>query len=325
MSIRVCVSGAGGLIGYSMIPMIAMGGMFGPKQKVSISLLDINAEKPLQGLNGLAAEMSDCVYPLVERVDTYTDAAKAFEGCDYLVLAGAAPRVAGMERKDLLTKNANIFKGQGEAMKSAGATNAKVLVVGNPANTNALILQHFSGGNPANFTAMTRLDENRAKGIVARETGAAAADVKNVIIWGNHSATQYPDTFHGTVDGGAIRGKMDAGFLEGDFIKKVQQRGAEVIKIRGASSATSAARAAVDHVRDWHLGTPAGEYASMAVWSTGNPYGIHDGLIYSFPCTCENGNWSIVPGLDVNDFSRDLMVKTQQELQEEKEAALSIL
>jgi malate dehydrogenase len=304
--------------------MIASGTVFGPNQQVEINMLDLDLEGPLKGLKGLECELQDCVYPLVSKVNIFTDAKRAFEGIDYGIFCGAAPRKAGMERKDLLQKNAQIFKDQGAALKSVANKNAKLLVVGNPANTNALILKEFSGLNPRNITALTRLDENRARNMIARKAGAHVNDVKGVYIWGNHSATQYPDVNHGTVKGKPIRQVVnDEAYLNGQFIKDVQQRGAHVIQVRGGSSATSAARAAGDHVREWFLGTPKGENVSMAVWSNGNPYGIKDGLIYSFPVTCDKGDWKIVPGLPIDEFSKKLMAATEKELLEEKAQALS--
>jgi malate dehydrogenase len=320
--LRVVVSGAGGLIGYSLVPMLAMGQAFGPNQKISLSLLDV--EQGQKGLNGLKAELEDCVYPLVTSVDTYTDPRKAFEGIDYAILAGAAPRKAGMERKDLLKMNAGIFKEQGLAMKEVANKTAKVVVVGNPANTNALLLQHFSELPKENITALTRLDENRARGMIARRLKLPVEEVKNITIWGNHSATQYPDVYHATAAGKPVRKSVsDDEYLNNQFIKDVQQRGAYVIQVRGGSSATSAARASIDHVRDWHQGTPDGEWVSMAINSDNNPYGVAPGLVYSFPVRIKNRKYEIVKGLEINDFSQKLLNATEKELKEEKEAALA--
>lgn len=323
--LRVCVTGAAGLISYSLVPMIASGQVFGPDQKLALTLLDINAEFALKGLNGLVLELEDCVYPLVTEVKATTDPEEAFKDVDYAILCGAFPRKQGMERKDLLEKNAGIFREQGLAIKKVGKATTKVLVVGNPANTNALLLKHYSGLGDKNVTALTRLDYNRARNMIGRRLNVPGHDVKNIIIWGNHSSTQYPDVNHATAAGKPVRGAIhDDAWLNGAFVKDVQTRGAAVIAARGASSATSAARAIVDHVRDWHLGTPAGEHVAMAVWSDGTKYGIPAGLIYSVPVVCKDGDYQIVEGLAIDDFSRELMDKTAKELSEEKEVAMEV-
>eukprot|EP01006_Ploeotia_vitrea_P047657 TRINITY_DN67147_c1_g4_i1.p1 TRINITY_DN67147_c1_g4~~TRINITY_DN67147_c1_g4_i1.p1 ORF type:complete len:333 (-),score=69.47 TRINITY_DN67147_c1_g4_i1:56-1054(-) len=317
--IRVCVTGAAGLIGYSLVPMIAMGQMFGDDQPVAINLLDI--EFAVKGLNGLVMELEDCVYPLLVDVVATTKPEEGFRDADYCVMCGAFPRKQGMERKDLLAKNAGIFREQGAAVAAHAKKSVKCLVVGNPANTNAMLLQQFGNLNVRNVAALTRLDMNRANNMIARKVGVPVANVKNVIIWGNHSSTQFPDATHATVtkqDGSeqpAPQAVNDDAFLKGAFVSDVQQRGAKVIETRGASSATSAARAIVDCVRDWHLGTQPGKHVSMAVWSTGNTYGIANDIFYSFPVTIANGEWKVVEGLQISDSARALMEKTQTELE----------
>eukprot|EP01005_Ploeotia_sp_CARIB1_P001014 NODE_233_length_1129_cov_157.776447_g228_i0.p1 GENE.NODE_233_length_1129_cov_157.776447_g228_i0~~NODE_233_length_1129_cov_157.776447_g228_i0.p1 ORF type:complete len:334 (-),score=89.51 NODE_233_length_1129_cov_157.776447_g228_i0:29-1030(-) len=326
--IRVCVTGAAGLIGYSLVPMIAMGQMFGDDQPVAINLLDI--EFAIKPLNGLVMELEDCFYPLLTDVVATTKPEEGFRDCDYCVMCGAFPRKEGMERKDLLAKNAGIFSAQGSAVKQYAKKDVKCLVVGNPANTNAMLLRHFGDLPHKNVAALTRLDMNRARNMIARRVGVPGTNVKNVIIWGNHSSTQFPDVAHATVtqkDGSTVpapEAVNDADFLKGAFVKDVQQRGAAVIQTRGSSSATSAARAIVDCVRDWHLGTPEGQHVSMAVWSTGNPYNVASDLYYSFPVTISNGEWKIVEGLEISADARALMDKTQNELVDERTTALEV-
>ncbi|MEL6200625.1 MAG: malate dehydrogenase, partial [Pseudomonadota bacterium] len=270
-------------------------------------------------------ELDDCAFPTLAGVVATDQAETAFANADYALLVGARPRGPGMERKDLLEANAAIFSAQGKAMNDVASRDIKVLVVGNPANTNALIAQSNAPDlNPANFTAMTRLDHNRAMAQLATKTGKHVNDIKNMIIWGNHSATQYPDVSHASVGGAAAKSLVDDGWLTDDFIPTVQQRGAAIIKARGASSAASAASAAIDHVRDWALGTPADSWVSMAVPADGS-YGIEPGVIYSYPVRCSGGSYEIVQGLDIDDASRALMDATETELREERAAIESLL
>jgi len=324
--LTVCVTGAAGQIGYAIIPMICNGDMFGDDQPVKLHLLDLSF--CMESLGGVCMEIEDGSYPLVEGVVATDDPAKAFAGCDCAVLLGAFPRKAGMERKDLMEKNIAIFKAMGQAVEKHASDNIKVLVVGNPANTNALVMSHFAPKVPKkNFTAMTRLDHHRAQGQIAKRANADVKNVKNVIIWGNHSSTQFPDVSHGTVNGSPIREVIkDDGWLNGDFVEMIQKRGAAIIAARKASSALSAARAAVRHMRSWFVGTEPGEYVSMGVLSDGNPYGIQAGIMYSFPCKCANGEWSVVGGLDVNNsFSQQKMKATEAELADERNLAMSLV
>eukprot|EP00760_Papus_ankaliazontas_P025481 PhM_4_TR2738/c0_g1_i1/m.52282/K00025/MDH1; malate dehydrogenase len=319
---KIAVTGAAGQIGYSLVPMIASGAIFGPQQAVRIALLDLEVAK--QGMEGLRMELYDSAYPCLAGVDVCVDQLEAFRDADVAIFCGSFPRKAGMERGDLLEKNKDIFKVQGNALKSApAAAHCRVLVVGNPANTNALILSHFTEGHidPRNVTALTRLDHNRAVSVVAQRAGVLAGDVKNVIIWGNHSSTQVPDITFAKVKGGAVSDASDA-FWSTDFVSGVRTRGAEVIKTRGASSATSAGRAIVSHMRDWLCGTAEGEFVSMAVHTDGTHYGVPAGLVYSMPCTCKDGVWSVVSGLSVTDSVKGLMAESAKELQEEKDLAL---
>lgn len=321
--VRVCVTGAAGLISYSLIPQIAIGKVFGDHQPVALNLLDIEPCK--QGLDGLVMELEDMCNPLLEEVIATTDPLVAFKDCDYCIMCGAFPRKAGMERKDLLAKNAAIFKEQGAAIGKVAKKDVKVLVVGNPANTNALILQKAGNLPSENVTAMTRLDHNRARNMVARKVGGIkGTDVKNMIIWGNHSPTMYPDLRHATINWKpALDVVKDNAWVEGEFVANVGQRGALVIKTRGSSSATSAARGAIDHVRDWFLGNPH-EWVSMGVYSDGKHYGIPEGIIYSVPCKALGaGKYEIVEGLAIDDFSRKLMDITAQELLEERSQAFA--
>lgn len=321
----VVVSGAAGNIAYSLIFMVAQGVMLGPKQKVELRLLEIPAA--LKTLEGVAMELKDCAYPLVSKIVCTADYKAAFENADCVLLVGAQPRGPGMERKDLLKANANIFVGQGKALDQYASRSVKVLVVGNPANTNCLVAATNAPGlSKTCFAAMTRLDQNRAESLLSERINCPVTAVKNVIIWGNHSSTQYPDVNHATIEAGnstAVRAKVnDNAWLNGEFISLVQQRGAAIIKARGKSSAASAASAAVDCMRDWVLGTAPGRFASVGVWSTGNSYGVADGLFYSFPVTHAGGKFTIVPGLKIDEFSRAKMVATQKELLEEKADAL---
>jgi len=324
-AVRVVVTGAAGQISYSLLPLIANGAMFGPDQDVILNLLEV--EFVLPALQGVVMELEDGSYPLLKSVAATSDAEVAFKDADFAILVGAFPRKDGMERADLLSKNAGIFKVQGQALDKVAKKSVKVLVVGNPANTNCLLAQHFAPSIPKeNFTALTRLDHNRAKAQVAKKLGVSVRDVHNVIIWGNHSSTQYPDTTVGYVhvngEKKSIRDAVnDSKYLEGEFISTVQKRGAAIIAARKFSSAMSAANAIVDHIRDWVLGTPEGEYVSMAVPSDGS-YNIPEGVIYSYPVTCKNGKYTIVQGLSVSEFSRSKMTATYDELADEKKAAL---
>jgi malate dehydrogenase len=270
-------------------------------------------------------ELDDCAFPLLAGITCSDDPNVAFKDADYALLVGARPRGPGMERKDLLEANAAIFSVQGKAINDNASRNIKVLVVGNPANTNALITQRNAPDiDPRNFTAMTRLDHNRAMTQIAQKTGKTVNDVKKMTIWGNHSATQYPDLFNAEVSGQKAISLIDQDWYEGDFIPTVQQRGAAIIKARGASSAASAANAAIDHMRSWALGTDGDDWVSMGVYSDGS-YDIAEGLIYSFPCRCKNGDWEIVQGVDVGDFSRQKMTATERELAEERDAVQHLL
>src|SRR5687767_6631272 len=300
--VRVAVTGAAGQIGYSLLFRIAAGEMLGPDQPVVLHLLEITPA--LDALRGVAMELDDCAFPLLADKVLTDDANEAFEGVDVAMLVGSRPRTKGMERSDLLEANGAIFTVQGKALSDHAADDVRVLVVGNPANTNALIAMNNAPSIPnERFTAMTRLDHNRAVGMLAAKAGAPVTDVRRMTIWGNHSATQYPDVFHAEVGGKPGSEVVDQAWIEGEFIPAVQQRGAAIIEARGASSAASAANAAITHVRDWMLGTPSNDWASMGVASDGS-YGVPEGLIAGFPCTAANGDWSIVQGLDLDDFSR---------------------
>lgn len=322
--VRVTVTGAAGQISYSLLFRIAAGDMLGKDQPVILQLLEITPA--LQALQGVIMELEDCAFPLLQGVVGTDDAEGAFKDADYALLVGARPRGPGsMERKDLLEANAAIFSVQGKAINSAASHNIKVLVVGNPANTNALIAQRNAPDiNPRQFTAMTRLDHNRALTQLAGKTGTRITDIRQMTIWGNHSSTQYPDLYHTKVKGKAAMDLVDTNWYEATFIPTVQQRGAAVIGARGASSAASAANAAICHVRDWALGSAAGDWLSMGIYSDGS-YGITEGLIYSFPVTCKNGAFKIVQGLEINDFSRAKMQATEQELTEERNAVQHLL
>ena len=320
--VRVAVTGAAGQISYSLLFRIAAGEMLGADQPVILQLLEITPA--LGALAGTVMEIEDCAFPLVAGIVQTDDANVAFKDADYCLLVGARPRGPGMERKDLLEANAAIFSAQGKAINDNASKDVKVLVVGNPANTNALIAYRNAPDlKPGQFTAMTRLDHNRAMAQLANKTGKHSTDVESMIIWGNHSATQYPDIHHCTVAGAAATGLVDQDWITGDFIPIVQQRGAAIIKARGLSSAASAANAAIEHMRDWALGTN-GKIVSMGIHSDGS-YGVTEGLIYSFPVTCANGEYSIVQDLEINAFSKDLMDKSEIELSEERDAVASLL
>ena len=321
--VRVTVTGAAGQISYSLLFRIAAGEMLGPNQPVILQMLEITPA--LEALKGVAMELEDCAFPLLAGVVCTDQAEVAFKDSDYALLVGARPRGPGMERKDLLEANAAIFSAQGKAINDHANHAIKVLVVGNPANTNALIAQRNAPSiNPRQFTAMTRLDHNRAMSQIADKADKTINDVKQMTIWGNHSATQYPDIHHSTVDGKLAIDLVDQQWYEDQFIPTVQQRGAAIIKARGASSAASAANAAIAHMNSWALGTDANDWVSMGVYSDGS-YGITEGLIYSFPCTCQDGDWKIVQGLEINDFSREKMTATENELNEEKEGVAHLL
>jgi malate dehydrogenase len=316
--VRVAVTGAAGQIGYAILFRIASGQLLGPDTRIHLSLLEIPAA--LKAVEGTAMELDDSAFPLLAGVDITDDPNKAFDGVNVAMLIGARPRTKGMERSDLLEANGGIFKPQGKALNDHASSDIKVLVVGNPANTNCLIAQRNAPDIPAErFTSMMRLDHNRAMAQLAAKAGAPVGDVTNMTVWGNHSPTQYPDIFHAKVKGqDASRAVDDQDWLENDFIPTVQKRGTAVIEARGASSAASAANAAIDHVRDWVLGTPAGDWVSMGIPSDGS-YGIQEGLISGFPVTCSNGSFEIVQGLDLNDFSRARVEVTVKELGDEAE------
>jgi malate dehydrogenase len=317
--VKVAVTGAAGQIGYAILFRIASGQLLGPDTPVRLSLLEI--PPAVKAAEGTAMELDDCAFPLLTGVDIADDPNVAFDGVNIALLVGARPRTKGMERGDLLEANGGIFKPQGQALNAHAASDIKVLVVGNPANTNALIAMSNAPDIPRErFTAMTRLDHNRAIAQLARKTGAAVSDITNMTIWGNHSATQYPNIFHAKVKGqNAAEVVGDQSWLENDFIPTVQKRGAAIIEARGASSAASAANAAIDHVNDWVLGTPEGDWVSMAIASDGS-YGVDEGVISSFPVTTSGGSYEVVQGLDLDDFSRARIDATVAELGEERDA-----
>lgn len=316
--VRVAVTGAAGQIGYSLLFRIAAGDMLGPDQPVILQLLEITPA--LKALGGVVMELRDGAFPLLRDVITTDDPKVAFKDADYAILVGSMPRKAGMERSDLLSANGGIFKPQGEALSEVAKPSVKVLVVGNPANTNALIAQQNAPKlDPKQFTAMVRLDHNRAVSQLAEKTGKPVSEIKNVTIWGNHSSTQYPDISKAVVAGQPALDQVDQKWYEEEYIPTVAKRGAAIIEARGASSAASAASAAIDHMRDWALGTKEGEWVSMGIPSDGS-YGIPEGLIYGFPVTIKDGQYSIVQGLDISDFSRAKMDATAKELEEERAA-----
>ena len=321
--VRVTVTGAAGQIGYALLFRIASGSMLGHDQPVILQLLDITPA--MEALNGVKMELDDCAFPLLADVICTDDPEVAFRDSDFALLVGARPRGPGMERKDLLEANAAIFGVQGKAINAVASKDIKVLVVGNPANTNALITQRNAPDiDPRQFTAMTRLDHNRAVTQLAQQTNATVNDVRQMIIWGNHSATQYPDLHHALVNDEPAITQIDMDWYGSEFIPTVQQRGAAIITARGASSAASAANAAVDHMRSWALGTPSDDWVSMGVISDGS-YGIEPGLIYSFPCRCKDGQWEIVQDLPIAEFSRERMDATATELREERDAVAHLL
>ena len=321
--VTVTITGAAGNIGYALAFRIASGQMLGADQPVNLNLLEIpNAAAAVQGV---VMELNDCAFPTLNKVSAATDAMVAFKDCDFGLLVGARPRGPGMERKDLLLANAQIFSAQGKALDAVAARDVRILVVGNPANTNSLIAQRNAPSlSPRQFTAMTRLDHNRGLAQVTEKTGSPLADVKKVIIWGNHSATQYPDLHHATVGGRPALSVVEDSWFKESFIPTVQQRGAAIIKARGTSSAASAASAALDHIHDWVLGTPAGDWVSMGIPSDGS-YGIPEGVIYSYPVTCKDGEYSIVQGLSIDEFSRGKMTATHRELLEERDGVKDLI
>jgi len=319
--VRIAITGGAGQISYSLIFRIAAGDMLGPDQPVILQLLEI--PQAMDALNGVVMEINDCAFPLVQGIVASDDPNVAFKDADFALLVGARPRGPGMERKDLLEANAAIFSVQGKALNDHASRNVRVLVVGNPANTNALIAScNAPDLSPRQFTAMTRLDHNRALTQLAQKTGKRVTDIDSMIIWGNHSATQYPDLAHTKVDGKAAFDLVERDWYENDFIPTVQQRGAAIIKARGASSAASAASAAIDHMRDWALGVDG--IVSMAIPSDGS-YGIAEGIIYSYPVRCQNGDYEIVQGLEIDEFSRGKMQATEDELREERAAVEHLL
>jgi malate dehydrogenase len=321
--IKVAVTGAAGQIGYSILFRIASGEMLGNDQPVILQLLDI--EPSMNALNGVVMELDDCAFPLLRGITTSHDPYVAFQDIDVAILIGARPRSKGMERKDLLEANGAIFTAQGKALASVAKKDVKVLVVGNPANTNALItMKNAPGLNPNCFTSMMRLDHNRALSQLAQKTSTHITDIKCMTVWGNHSATQYPDIFHATVAGKNASELVDQVWLDNDFIPIVQKRGAAIIEARGLSSAASAANAAIHHIRDWILGTPHGDWVTMGIPSDGS-YDIPEGIIYGFPVTCKDGKYQIVQGLDINEFSRSRMMATYNELTEERDGVKHLL
>ncbi len=321
--VRVAVTGAAGQISYSLLFRIAAGDMLGPEQPVILHLLEIPAA--MGALEGVVMELEDCAFPLLHEIVATDDPVVAFRDVEFALLVGARPRGPGMERRDLLEANAGIFKVQGEALNESADRNVRVVVVGNPANTNAMTAMRSAPDlNSRNFTALTRLDHNRAIAQLAARLGVRVDEIRRMTIWGNHSTTQYPDLSHTLVRGEPALQMVDRGWYEEQFIPRVAKRGAEIIQARGASSAASAASAAIDHMRDWVYGTPEGDWVSMAVPSDGS-YGIPEGLVFSYPVTISGGDYQIVQGLELDDFSRQKMAATQKELEEERDAVASLL
>lgn len=322
-AVRVAITGAAGQIGYQLCFRIAAGDMLGPDQPIILQLLEI--PPAMEMLDGVVMELNDCAFPLLQDVIGTDDPDTAFKAADYALLVGAKPRGKGMERKDLLSENGRIFGPQGKALNDHASRDVKVLVVGNPANTNCLIAQASAPDlDPKQFTAMMRLDHNRALAQLAEKTGKHHGDIRRMVVWGNHSATQYPDIRFTQSDGQRLAETVDQGWYRDAFIPTVQQRGAAIIKARGASSAASAASAAMDHIRSWALGTPEGDWVSMAVPADGS-YDIDPGVIYSYPCVCRNGAYEIVQGLEIDGFSRQRMDATDAELREERAAVEDLL
>ena len=321
--VRVTVTGAAGQISYGLLFRIAAGNMLGPDQPVILQLLEI--PPAMNALQGVVMELDDCAFPLLHGIVATDDPNVGFKDSDYALLVGAMPRRKGMERKDLLTANSKIFSVQGKAINDHAKKDIKVLVVGNPANTNALItMANAPSIKHGNITAMTRLDHNRALSQLAAKTGSHSGNIKKMTNWGNHSSTQYPDISDLMIDGKPAADSIDDAWYKETFIPCVQKRGAAIIEARGASSAASAANAAIDHIRTWEMGTDEGDWVSMAIPSDGS-YGIEEGLIYSFPCTCENGEYKIVQGLAIDEFSRGKMDATMAELQEERDEVKDLL
>jgi malate dehydrogenase len=321
--VNVAITGAAGQIGYALAFRVASGQMLGTDQPVNLHLLEITPA--LEALRGVVMELNDCAFPTLNRIVATDDAKVGFKDCSVALLVGARPRGPGMERKDLLLANAQIFSAQGKALDAVADRNVRVLVVGNPANTNSLIaMKNAPSLNPANFTAMVRLDHNRALSQLAEKTGSHVTALRKMTIWGNHSSTQYPDLHHALVDGKPALSRVDPSWYQDEFIPTVQQRGAAIIKARGASSAASAASSAIDHIHDWVMGTAAGDWVSMAVASDGS-YGIPAGVIYGFPVTCSDGEYQIVQGLEINDFSRQRMDASYKELTEERDGVKELL
>jgi malate dehydrogenase len=321
--VRIAVTGCAGQIGYALLFRIAAGDMLGPDQPVILQMIEVTPA--MKALEGVVMELRDCAFPLLVDIVATDDVNVGFKDADYAILVGARPRGPGMERKDLLEANGAIFTVQGRALNDHASRGVKVLVVGNPANTNALIASRSAPDlDPRQFTAMTRLDHNRAISQLAAKTGAPVTAIRRMTVWGNHSSTQYPDISHALVDGRPASELVDQAWLENEFIPTVQQRGAAIIAARGASSAASAASAAIDHMRSWALGTPAGDWVSMAIPSDGS-YGIPEGIIYSYPVTCRDGRYEIVQNLPVSAFSRARMDATAKELLEERAAVQHLL
>jgi malate dehydrogenase len=321
--LTVTITGAAGNIGYALAFRVASGQMLGEDQPINLNLLEIPAAAA--AVQGVVMELNDCAFPTLNRVTATSDATAGFKDCDFAMLVGARPRGPGMERKDLLLENARIFSAQGKALDAVASRGVRILVVGNPANTNSLIAQRNAPSLPPHhFTAMTRLDHNRGLAQLTEKTGAQLTDVRRLIIWGNHSATQYPDLHHATVAGKPALSVVDPAWFKDSFIPTVQQRGAAIIKARGTSSAASAAAAALDHMRDWMRGTPAGDWVSMGIPSDGS-YGIPEGVIYSYPVTCKAGEYAIVQGLNIDEFSREKMTITHRELSEERDGVKDLI
>ncbi|MEM7027313.1 MAG: malate dehydrogenase [Pseudomonadota bacterium] len=321
--VKVAVTGAAGQIGYSLLFRIASGQMLGADQPIILQLLEVTPA--MRALEGVVMEIDDCAFPLVEGFVLADDANQAFKDVDYALLVGAKPRGPGMERSDLLEANGGIFKVQGAALNDNAARDVKVLVVGNPANTNAhTAMLSAPDLNPRNFTAMTRLDHNRALAQLSARTDSKVSEISKMIIWGNHSTTQFPDISHAEVAGQAARDMVDFNWYKDEYIPRVAKRGAEIIDARGASSAASAASGAVDHMHDWALGSKAGDWVSMGVSSDGS-YGIPEGLMFSFPCICQDGDYSIVQGLEIDEFGQQMLDITRKELEEERDAVAKIL
>ena len=321
--VNVTITGAAGQIGYALAFRVASGQMLGADQPLNLQLLEITPSLP--ALNGVCMELYDCAFPTLNKIVATDDPKIAFRDCQVALLVGARPRGPGMERKDLLLANAQIFSVQGQALDQVAERDVRVLVVGNPANTNALIACHNAPNlNPRHFTAMMRLDHNRAISQLAQKTGVHVTAIRRMTVWGNHSATQYPDISHCLIDGKPAAARVDRAWVTDSFIPTVQQRGAAIIKARGASSAASAASAAIDHVRDWVKGTPEGDWVSMAIPADGS-YGINEGVIYSYPVTCKNGEYQIVQGLALDAFSRERMQLTEKELREERDGVKELL